>query len=100
PDEVVIKDGKANFLSAGKELETFRNLKIELDPKKKPRAMDLLRGPNEGLPCIYEVTATDLKIAMPLVPKKRKPGEGLPRPESFDSKDKPVMVFIAKRDMK
>jgi hypothetical protein len=28
---------------------------------------------------------------------ERKPGERLPRPESFDAKDKPVVVLTAKR---
>jgi len=35
--------------------------------------------------------------AMPLIPKPRKPGEPLARPESFDTKGKPFMVLTAKR---
>jgi len=97
PERVVIKDGKATFFAEGKEMPTFKDLKLELDAKKKPRAVDLVRGEKESLPCIYEVTAESLKLAMPLVPRDRKPGEALPRPESFDTKDKPVMVLTAKR---
>lgn len=37
---------------------------------------------------------------MPMVPEDPKPGELLPRPESFDSKDKPVLVLHAKRQKK
>ncbi len=97
PEKAVIKDGKATFFSGGKEIPTFRNLKLELDPKKKPKEINLVRGEKERLPCIYEVTAEGLKLAMPLVPEKGKPGERLSRPESFDTKDKPFLVLTAKR---
>jgi uncharacterized protein (TIGR03067 family) len=97
PEKAVIKDGKATFFAGGKEIPTFRNLKLELDPKKKPKEVNLVRGERERLPCIYEVTEEELKLAMPLVPKERKPGEELSRPESFDSKDKPVVILTAKR---
>lgn len=100
PEQAVIKDGKATFFTGGKEIPTFKDLKLELDPTKKPKSLDLVRGEKESLPCIYEVTADELKVAMPLVPKERKPGEALPRPESFDLKDKPFMVLTAKRDKK
>ena len=78
-------------------MPTFKDLKLQVDAKQKPNAVDLVRGEKERLPCIFEVTADELKLAMPLVPKERKPGEELQRPESFDSKDKPVMVLLAKR---
>jgi uncharacterized protein (TIGR03067 family) len=97
PDKAVIKAGKATFFSQGKELPTFKDLKMEIDPKKKPKVLDLVRDEKESLPCIYELKEGEWKLAMPLVPKERKPGEQLPRPESFDTKDKPVMVLIAKR---
>jgi uncharacterized protein (TIGR03067 family) len=97
PEKAVIKDGKATFFSQGKPIPTFKDLKLRIDATKKPRAVDLLRGDEESLPCIYEVTADELKLAMPLVPKERKPGEALQRPESFDTKDKPVTVLLAKR---
>ena len=97
PDKAVIKDGNATFFAAGKALRTFQDLKLKLDPKRKPKAVDLVRGGKETLPCIYEVTAKTLKLAMPMVRKKRNPGEKLPRPKSFDSQDKPVLVLSAKR---
>jgi uncharacterized protein (TIGR03067 family) len=96
-EKAVVKDGKVTFFVQGKEVPTFKDLKLQIDAKKKPKTLDLLRGEKEALPCIYEVTGDEWKLAMPLVPKDRKPGEALPRPESFDSKDKPIMVVIAKR---
>jgi uncharacterized protein (TIGR03067 family) len=97
PEKAVIKSGKATLFAGGKEIPTFRDLKLELDPKKKPKAVDLVRGEKESLPCIYEVTAKELKLAMPLIPDKKKPTDKLSRPESFESKDKPIMIMTAKR---
>jgi uncharacterized protein (TIGR03067 family) len=97
PDKLVVKDGKMALIVDGKELNAFKDLKLELNAKKKPKAVDLLREGKETLPCIYEVTEEEVKIALPLIPKERKPGEVLPRPESFETKDKPVMVIVAKR---
>ncbi|WP_020472757.1 TIGR03067 domain-containing protein [Zavarzinella formosa] len=96
-EKIVIKDGKMTLFAAGMEIPTFKGLKLELNTTLKPKAADMLRGEKETLPCIYELTVNELKLAMPLVPKDRKPGEKLPRPESFDSKDKPFMVLTAKR---
>ena len=97
PEKAVVRDGTVTFFAQGKEMPTFRGLKVEADPRKKPKALDLVRGGRERLPCIYELSDGEWKLAMPLVPKDRKPGEHLPRPESFDTKDKPVMVLVAKR---
>jgi uncharacterized protein (TIGR03067 family) len=97
PEKAVVKGGKVSFFSGGKEMATFRDLKMKLFPKKKPREVNLIRGSDEGLPCIYEVSATQWKLALPLVPKERKPGEKLMRPKSFDTKDRPVMLFVLKR---
>src|SRR5688500_6556953 len=77
PGRVVIKDGKATFFSGDKEVPTMRDLRLDLDPKAKPKAVDLVRGGKDSLPCIYEVTADTLRLAMPLVPAKRKAGEPL-----------------------
>lgn len=97
PEKAVVKDGKATFFSQGKEMSTFKDLKLMIDAKKQPKAVDLVRGDKESLPCIYEITADGFRLAMPLIPRERKPEEPLPRPESFDTKDKPVMVLTAKR---
>jgi uncharacterized protein (TIGR03067 family) len=97
PQKAIIKDGKATFFAQGKELPTFKDLTLAIDPKKKPKVLDFIRGGNECLPCIYELTDQELKLAMPLVPKERKPGDRLPRPESFDTTGKPFLVLIMKR---
>jgi hypothetical protein len=97
PEKAVVKGDKVTFFSGGKEMATFRDIKLQLSPKKKPKELNFIRGGGEGLPCIYEVSETQWKLALPLVPEKRKPGEKLMRPASFDSKDKPVMVFVMKR---
>jgi uncharacterized protein (TIGR03067 family) len=97
PEKAVIKHGKATFFAAGKEMPTFKDLKLELDTKRKPKAVDLVRGEKEVLPCIYELTADVLKLAMPLVPAEKKAGESLSRPKSFDSKGEPFLVLSAKQ---
>ncbi len=97
PDKLVVKDGKMTLFADGKEVSTFKDIKLDVDARKKPKAVELVREGKETLPGIYEVTDDEVKLAMPLVPKDRKPGEALPRPESFETKDKPVMVIIAKR---
>ena len=97
PDKAVVKDGKATFLSEGKEMKTFRDLKIEFVPKKTPQAVDLTQEGKVTLPCIYEVTAEGLKLAIPMVSQVGQPRIALTRPESFDSKDKPFLVLTAKR---
>lgn len=43
PDRVMIKDGKATFFAVGKEIPTFRDLRLDLNPAKQPKAMDLVR---------------------------------------------------------
>jgi uncharacterized protein (TIGR03067 family) len=99
-EKVVVKGGKLTFFSGGKELRTFR---LTLDPGKQPKAADLSRdrgGVREQLPCVYEVDGDGFRLAMPLTPKSQKAGEALPRPESFDTKDKPVMVLTTRRAKK
>ena len=97
PDKAVVKDGKATFHSEGKEMKTFRDLKIEFVPKKTPQAVNLTPEGKITLPCIYEVTAEGLKLAIPMVSQIGQPNVPVTRPESFDSKDKSFLVLVAKR---
>jgi uncharacterized protein (TIGR03067 family) len=97
PEKLVVKDGKLTLYADGKEVATFKDIKLDVDAKKQPKTVEMVREGKETLPGIYEVSDEELKIAMPLVPKERKPGELLPRPESFETKDKPIMVIAAKR---
>jgi uncharacterized protein (TIGR03067 family) len=96
-DRIVIKGAKATFFAGKKELPTFKDIDLRLDPAKKPRAVDFVRAGRETLPCLYEVTDDTLKFVIPLVPTKRKPGDELPRPQSFETRDRPVMLVTAKR---
>src|SRR5438105_15748387 len=96
PEKAVVKGGVTTFFTNGKAMGTFKDLKLELDPKK-PGAVDFIRGENERLPCLYELTDDQLKLAMPLVPVQPKNEEVLSRPESFETKGKPVIVLTMKR---
>lgn len=100
PERAVVEAGKISFFTGGKKMPTFRDLALEFDPKSKPKAVNLVRGKNERLPCIYEVTERSLKLAIPLIPRQRDPKEPLPRPKSFETKGKPIMVLTAKRGKK
>jgi uncharacterized protein (TIGR03067 family) len=78
---------------------------VKLDPAAKPKAIDLTitRGVEKiSWKCIYSLEGDILKFVMPLAPAKGQKVTGeaygsIKRPESFDAKDKPFMVFTAKR---
>jgi uncharacterized protein (TIGR03067 family) len=88
-----LMDGKGNTMP------------VKIDPTTKPKAIDLtiVRGDDKVVwKCIYSLEGDTIKFLMPLAPTKgqKDPGEGygvLKRPESFDAKDKPFMVFTAER---
>ena len=96
PEKLVIADGEATFFAEGKEMPTFRDLVLETNAQN-PTWINLIRGPREVLPCIYQLRGDELKIAMPLVPVPRQPGQELMRPGSFDTRGKRAMVLTAKR---
>jgi uncharacterized protein (TIGR03067 family) len=100
PDKVVFKDGNATFFAQGKGMEKNIDLRVGLDASKNPKIMDFVRSTKvgkESLPCLYEVSAEQLRLAMPMVPADKRPEDPLARPESFDTKGKPVVVLTAKR---
>jgi uncharacterized protein (TIGR03067 family) len=97
PSSLIVKDGKATFFAEEKEIPPFRNLTLRLGPAREAKAIDLIRDAKSVLPCLYDSTGDDLRIAMPMIPEHPEPGYVIPRPASFDSKDKPVLVFIMKR---
>ncbi len=99
-EKAVIKDGKATFFWQGKEIATFKDLKLQIDAKQKPKTVDLVREGSETLPCIYKIENDEWVLAMPLIPEQRAPGEPLPRPKSFDSKDQLAVVLTAQRTKK
>lgn len=96
PDQANVKDGQATFLSGGKELATFKNLKLATDPAV-PKSLNLLREDRDFLPCLYTLKDDEWIIAMPLISTSKKPTDSLPRPESFDSTGKPVGILTLKR---
>jgi uncharacterized protein (TIGR03067 family) len=76
-------------------------IKLATDATKKPKWLNMTftrEGMESTVNAIYELDGDDLKICMPLAPKK---GSGAvfenKRPESFDTKDKPEMLIKLKR---
>jgi uncharacterized protein (TIGR03067 family) len=92
PERAVIQGDKLTFSGGGK---TYPTVTLKLDPTRKPCHMDMVRA-TDTLSCLYELAEGSLKLAMPLTPRDRKPGEALSRPASFETKDKPVMVLLLK----
>src|SRR5438105_8760462 len=88
-----LKDGKGN------------SMPVKIDPTTKPKAIDLTitRGDEKVIwKCIYSLEGDTFKFLMPLAPTKgqkpiAEPYGPVKRPESFDAKDKPFMVFTAQR---
>ena len=97
PATAVIHDGKATFSFSKKSGKDAWEIKLDVNPRPKLKESNLLRPSGERLPCIYERTDDTLKLAMPAVPKERKLDEPIPRPASFESKDKQVVILVAKR---
>jgi uncharacterized protein (TIGR03067 family) len=96
---LIISGGKLNFQNDGKDVMAFM---FTVDPTKKPKAMDWVKDKNSiTLPTIYSLEGDELKMCMPLLPKK---GSGekvdVKRPENFDTKGKPVLTLTLKREKK
>lgn len=97
---IEIKDTVMTVVSAdGKGPKPFT---IKIDPSKKPKAMDWLNVQPGAppLPTIYSIQGDELKICFPLLPKK---GSNPPtpvnivRPENFETKGRPIGLFVATR---
>lgn len=97
PTKLIIKGGKATFFAEGKEMPNFRDLTLRPHTAKNSNAIDIFRDENSFLPCLYDLADDNFKLAIPLIPENADPGFVLPRPESFESKDKPVIVFTMKK---
>jgi uncharacterized protein (TIGR03067 family) len=89
PEKATIKNGKLTGIGAEVTLAT--------DATKKPKWLNMTftrDGKEQTINAIYELTGDELKICMPLAPKK---GEKAvfenKRPEGFDTKDKPEMML-------
>jgi uncharacterized protein (TIGR03067 family) len=69
-----------------------------IDPTKKPKQITLKAKVGERditINSIYAIEGDELKFMIPLVEKGKGPENK--RPESFETKGKPVMLFTAKR---
>src|SRR5262249_41080173 len=89
PKEIVFKDDEFQGLAP--------NVKFRVDPATKPKALDLIdKGDAKKIfPLIYELKDDELRIVIPLVPAGK--GEAPKRPDSFETKDKPLALITAKR---
>jgi len=95
-DQLVVKGDKLTFRNDGKDVMSFE---FTTDASKTPKTLDWIKPADKSsLPTIYSLEGDDLKICAPLVPKERKPGETIPRPAGFDTKDKPLMLLVLKRE--
>jgi uncharacterized protein (TIGR03067 family) len=90
PKQIVIKGDELQGLAP--------NVKFRIDPSKKPRALDLIdKGDSKKVfPLIYELKDDELRIAFSLV--RAGAGEAPKRPDSFQTKDKPLALITAKRE--
>ncbi len=103
--QIVVKD---DVMTIGAKDGKGNSMRVTLDPSTKPKAIDLLitRGDEKiSWKCIYSLEGDTFKFVMPLAPTKGQKIAGVPygavqRPESFDGKDKPFMVFTAERQKK
>jgi uncharacterized protein (TIGR03067 family) len=93
-EQILFKGDRVVLKNHGKEVAAFA---YTVDPSQKPKAMTLVKEKeNQSLPCIYAVNGDELKWCMPLAAAKEK--VRLRRPETFETKDLPVMLLIAKRE--
>jgi len=90
PKEIVIKGDELRGLAP--------NVSFRIDPAKKPKTLDLIdKGDSKKIfPLIYELKDDELKIVFPLVQASK--GEQPKRPDSFQTKDKPLALLTAKRE--
>jgi uncharacterized protein (TIGR03067 family) len=93
---MVIKDD--TLIMKNKDGSENMKAKFTIDPTGKIKSMDWATKRGDmpiDIPLIYSLEGDDLKIVMPLVEKGK--GETPKRPETFDTKDKPLMLFTLKR---
>jgi uncharacterized protein (TIGR03067 family) len=94
---LTFKDGIITSKSSGR-LQTLADM-FTIDPTKKPKVLDCsVKGQEGPVLYIYQIDGDELKLAHPHPESLAQPKpEEFRRPESFETKDKPVRVMIAKR---
>lgn len=97
PEKATVKNGVIDFSLKGQVIPHFSGLLITIREVEGKRLLNLTRNGNETLPCLYEFNEPSLKIAMPMVSTVKKAADPLARPDSFETKDKPVVVMTLKR---
>jgi uncharacterized protein (TIGR03067 family) len=93
---IVINENSLAFTDKNGKEEMKATFKI--NPTTKLKSMDWATKRGDmpiDIPLIYSLEGDDLKIVMPLVEKGK--GETPKRPDTFDTKDKPLMLFTLKR---
>jgi uncharacterized protein (TIGR03067 family) len=90
PKQIVIKGDEFQGLAP--------NVTFRIDPVKKPKTLDLIdKGDaTKVFPLIYELKGDELKLVFSLVRAGK--GEKPQRPDSFQTKDKPLALITAKRE--
>jgi uncharacterized protein (TIGR03067 family) len=94
-----VQPGPKQLVIKGEDFEGLApNVKFRIDPSKKPKTLDLINkdDPKKVFPLIYELNGDELKIVIPLVEAGK--GEEAKRPDSFQTKDKPLGLITAKRE--
>jgi len=93
-DKIVIAGGKLTMSNS-----PFTNLPVKIDATQKPKSIDLLL-PKEagGKPWygIYSLDGDELKLCL-IVVKKGEASDAR-RPDTFETKDKPLMLLTLKRE--
>jgi uncharacterized protein (TIGR03067 family) len=93
-DQILFKGDRVVLKNRGKDVAAFV---YTVDPGRKPKEVTLLKEQEkQSLPCIYAVDGDELKWCMPLPVATKK--VRLQRPESFATKDRPVMLLTARRE--
>ncbi len=92
-DQLVIKGDRMTLRGDGMDKAEFR---ITIDPSHKPKHMDWRNEKEkESLPVIYAIEGKKLTMCFPML--KSEPIPKPHRPQSFETKDKPLGMIIAER---
>lgn len=93
-DQIVFAGGRVLWKNQGKEVANFA---YSVDPGRTPKEMNLLKEKErQTLPSIYALDGDELKWCLPMASATEK--VRLRRPESFETKDAPLILLTGKRE--
>jgi uncharacterized protein (TIGR03067 family) len=96
PDKIVIERGKMTIFVLGKPFAIFQDRVLKINPIMTPKTIDIVIAERGfTVPGIYELNGTELRLVIPRAPATS--DMPLERPRSFETRDSPVMVFLAKK---